>query len=179
MRVKMFGAIGAIASVAALAALTAADLKAQEPRRARRGGMAAIQSEIGLTDQQMAEIRRIHTEGRKAAIRRTADLRIARMELDELLSAATLDEAKIAARVKTIGELQSAAFKERTESRLAVRRLVTAEQYQKMQQVRRDGMREHRERPMGRPMGGGRGEHGEGGPAGPGDGEDLADVDPA
>ena len=176
MRVKMFGAIGAIASVAALAALTAADLKAQEPRRARRTGMAEVQTEIGLTDQQVAEIRRIHTEGRKAAIRRNADLRIARMELEELLSAATLDEAKIAARVKAIGELQSAAFKERTDSRLAVRRLVTAEQYQKMQQVKRDVVRAHRARPMRRPMGG---ERGEGGPGGPGDGEDLAEVDPS
>jgi Spy/CpxP family protein refolding chaperone len=176
MRVKMFGVIGAVASVAALAALTAADLKAQEPRRERRAGMAQLQSEIGLTDQQVAEIRRIHTEGRKAAIRREADLRIARIELEELMGATTLDEAKIAARVKAISELQSAAFKERTESRLAIRRLVTPEQYQKMRQVRQQMVRARGERSMRRPMGG---EHRQGGPGGPGDGEDLAGVDPS
>jgi Spy/CpxP family protein refolding chaperone len=176
MRIKMFGVIGAVASVAALAALTAADLRAQEPRRARGAGLETLQSEIGLTDQQVSEIRRIHTEARKAAIRRNADLRIARMELEELMGAATVDEAKIAARVKTIGELQSAAFKERTESRLAVRRLVTPEQYQKMQQVKRHAVRARQGRPMRRPM---RGEGREGGPAGPGDGEDLAEVDPS
>ncbi len=101
------------------------------------------------------------------------------MELEELLGAATLDEAKIAARVKAIGELQSAAFKERTESRLAVRRLVTR------RAVPEDAAGEARtwcgrtRRVQRRPMGGERGGRGEGGPAGPGDGEDLAEVDPS
>lgn len=174
MRVKMFGAIGAVAMVAALGALTAADLKAQqEPRRERRAGHAALQSDIGLTDEQVAEIRRIHTEARKAGIRRHADLRIARIELHELLGAATVDEARIAARAKTISDLQAAAFKERTESQLAVRRLVTAEQFQKMQQVRRGAVRARRARPMHRSLAP------EGPPGGPDAGEDLAEVDPS
>lgn len=172
MRVKMFGAIATGAALAALTAVTAADLGAQEPRHARRAGLEALKSDIGLTDEQVAEIRRIHTEGRKASIRRNADLRIARMELEELMGAATVDEAKIAARVKAISELQAAAFKERTDSRLAVRRLVTAEQYQKMQQAKRS-MRPNRARPARRSMGEGRG------PGGPGGGEDLEEVDPS
>jgi Spy/CpxP family protein refolding chaperone len=166
------GAIGAVATVAALAALTVADLKAQEPRRARRAGLEAFQSEIGLTDQQAAEIRRIHNEARKAAIRRHADLRIARIELHELLAAATVDEARIAARVKAISDLQAAAFKERTETQLAIRRLVTAEQYQKMQQVKRGAVRARRARPMRRSMA-------PEGPGGPDAGEDRAEVDPS
>jgi Spy/CpxP family protein refolding chaperone len=172
MRVKMFGAMAAIATVAGLAALTAADLKAQEPRRARRAGLEALQGDIGLTDAQVAEIRRIHTEAGKAGIRRNADLRIARMELRELLGAATVDEARFAARVKAISDLQAAAFKERTESQLAVRRLVTAEQFQKMQQVKRRAVRARRERPMRRSMAPERA------PGGPDGGEDL-EVDPS
>ena len=166
MRIKIFAAV---ATAATLAVLIGAELSAQEPRRERRSGLVALQDDIGLSDAQMADLRRIRTEGRKAAIRRNADLRIARMELDELLGAATVDEAKVAARVKAIGELQSAAFKERTETRLAVRRLVTAEQYQKMQQLKRGAMRARRARP---------GRRGERGPAGPGDGEDLPEVNP-
>jgi len=173
MRVKMFGVVGAVATVAALAALTAADLRAQEPRRAQRAGLEALQGDIGLTDQQVAEIRRIHTEARKAGIRRNADLRIARMELHELLGAATLDEARIAARVKAISDLQAAAFKERTESQLAVRRLVTAEQFQKMQQVKRRAVRARRERPMRRSM------SPERAPGGPDGGEELMEADPS
>ncbi len=176
MRARMFGAIGAIgavATVAALAALTTADLKAQEPRRSRRASLEALQGEIGLNDQQVAEIRRIHSEARKASIRRHADLQIARLELHELLAAATVDETRIAARVKAISDLQAAAFKERTETQLAIRRLVTAEQYQKLQQAKRGAVRARRARPMRRPMAP------EGAPGGPDAGGDEAEVDPS
>lgn len=162
MRVKVFAAI------AAAAALAGALVWAQEPRRERRANLAAMQVEIGLSDQQAAEIRRIHSEERKAAIRRNAEMRIARVELDELMGAATLDEAAIAARVKTLGELQAASLKARTESRLAIRRLVTAEQYQKMQQERHRAVRARRARPMRR-----------GASSVPDAGEDPAEADPS
>ncbi len=167
MRVKLFAAVSTIAAVAAL---TGAVLSAEEPRRVRRAGLQALQSDIGLSDEQMAELRRIRSGGRKAAIRRNAEMRIARLELDEILGAATVDEARIAARVKAISDLQAAAFKDRIESRLAVRRLVTAEQYQKMQQQKRRAVRARRGRLMRRPMAG------ESGSSGPGDAEDLAAV---
>jgi Spy/CpxP family protein refolding chaperone len=177
MQVKLFAAAGA--GVALLAVGTAV-VAAQEPRRGPRADFAAIRADIGLTDQQVSEIRKLHQQERKVAIRRNADLRVARMELDELLGAATLDEAAVAAKVKAIGELQAAAFKARTESRLAIRRLVTAEQYQKMQQVRHRAVRARQARP------GRRGMPGEmappPGPPGGGDdqgGDDEGDEDPA
>jgi Spy/CpxP family protein refolding chaperone len=170
MRVKVFAALAALA-------LGGSALLAQEPRQARRVDRAALQADLGLSDEQMTQIRKIRLEERKAAIRRNADMRLARLELEELMSAATLDEAAIAARVKALGELQAATFKARSESRLAVRRLVTAEQYQKMQQLKRGAVRAHRARPMRRPM---RHEGGAAGP-GPGDGEGdgLAEADPS
>lgn len=168
MRVKVFAAVAA-----AVVALGGAVLLAQEPRPVRRPNRAALQADLGLSDEQVAQIRKIHLQERKASIRRNADMRIARVELSELMGAATLDEAAIAARVKTIGELQTAALKARIDGALAIRRLVTAEQFQKMQQLRHGALRARRERPMRRPMGA------EGGPSGPGDGEDLADVDPS
>lgn len=167
MRVKLLAAVGAVAALGTVAVV------AEEPRRMGRANRAAIQAELGLSDEQAAEIRRIHLQERKAAIRRNADLRIARLELEELMSAATVDEAKVAARVKALGELQAAALKDRTESRLAIRRLVTAEQFQKMQQARRGAVRAHRARRGRPPMGAG------GGPSGPGGGEQLEEVDPS
>jgi Spy/CpxP family protein refolding chaperone len=167
MRVKVYAAL------AAATALGSAVLAAQEPRRARRPDRAAIQAEVGLSDEQVAQIRKIHLQERKAAIRRNAELRVARLELQELMDAATLDEAAIAARVKTLGELSASAFKARSESRLAIRRLVTAEQYQKMQQHRRQAVRVRRARPPRPPLAP------EGGAPQPGDGEDLEESDPA
>jgi Spy/CpxP family protein refolding chaperone len=172
MRLKVF------AAVAAMAALGVAVAWAQEPRRERRGGgIARLQADIGLTDQQVAQIQKIVGQERKAAIRRGADMRIARMELQELMSAPTLDEAAISAKVKALGDLQAAAFKARTETRLQVRRLVTAEQFQKMQEHRRAMGARRMQRGPGR-MGPGRMAPG-GPPDGPGGGEELPAVDPS
>jgi len=165
MRVKVF------AAAAALVALGSAAVLAQETRRSRRAHLEPLRADIGLSDEQASEIRRIHREARKAAVRRNAELRVARMELDDLMGAATLDDSQIAARVKAISELQAAALKERTDSRLAVRRLVTPEQFQKMQQAKRHAFRGRRARPARRGVS-------ERAPGGSG-GEDLAPMEPA
>ena len=109
---------------------------AQQTGAPRRVDPAAIQAEIGLSDDQAAAIRKARSDARRAEIQRRADMQVARMDLHELLSAPTLDEAAIGAKVKTLAELESAAAKARAESQVALRRLVTPEQYQKMQQVR-------------------------------------------
>jgi Spy/CpxP family protein refolding chaperone len=74
-------------------------------------------------------------------------MRIARIELEEMLSAAAVDEAAVTARAKALGEMQAAALRARTESRLALRRVLTPEQYQKMQQLKRGAVRARQARP--------------------------------
>jgi Spy/CpxP family protein refolding chaperone len=158
MRFKVFAAAAALLALGGAGLV--ADEQRDEQRETRRARREAARAEIGLTDEQVSEIRRIHGEARKAAIKRSADLRVARMELDELMAAPTLDESKIAARVRAIADLQAAALKERTDSKLAVRKLVTPEQFQKMQQLRRHRFGQRRVRPARRsphraPEGGG------------------------
>ncbi len=153
MRRSVWAALAAVA----IGATTLAAAEPESVRRAARVGRVdreALRAEIGLSDEQAAEIRRVALQGRKAAIERHAQLRIARLELEELLRAESLDEAAIAARVKALGELQAASFKARAESRLAVRRIVSAEQYQKLQQakMKRRAVRARRVRPMRRPL---------------------------
>jgi Spy/CpxP family protein refolding chaperone len=170
MRVKVLAAVAGAAL-----ALTGAALMAQEQRQERRPNRVALQAQIGLSDEQVAAIRKIHLQERKAAIRRNADMRIARLELQELMGAATVDEAAIAARVKTLGELQAAGLKARTDSQLAIRKLVTPEQFQKMQQLRHQWMGERGARPARGPMGRGQGRM----PSGLGTDDEQEPVDPA
>lgn len=127
-----------LAAVAVLGAVTvgAGSVLAQQASRPSRVDREALQAEIGLTDEQAASIRKLRLQERKAEVSLRADMQIARMELDELLGAATLDEAAIAAHTKTLASLQSAAAKARVDNQVAVRRLVSPEQYQKMQQMR-------------------------------------------
>jgi len=170
MRVKVLAAIAG-----AGLALTGAALMAQEPRPAGRPNRAALQAEIGLSDEQVAAIRKIHLQERKTAIRRNADMRVARLELQELMGAATVDEAAIAAHVKTLSELHAASLKARIDSQLAIRRLVTPEQFQKMQQLRHQWMGGQDARPARGPMGRGHGRM----PSGVGTDDEQEPVDPA
>ena len=122
---------------------------------------------------------KLHSAERKAAIRRHADTAIARMELDEALSAPTVDEKLVAAKVKALADLQAASVQARADRRLAVRKLLTPEQEAKMSQLMRDrraGRAAHR---GARRQGPGRRGHmgpggGPGGPSAP-DGEPDAE----
>lgn len=121
---------------------------AQEgPRRPWRADGAALEKDLGLSADQAAQLKKQRAEGRKQAIRQRADLAIARLELQELMDAATVDEKAVAAKVKAISDLQAAALLARTNERLAMRRLLTPEQQEKLRQLAPRG----RPGRMGRP----------------------------
>jgi Spy/CpxP family protein refolding chaperone len=137
----------------------------------RSGGPdpAALQAELGLSPEQAADLKKLRAEGRKQAIRQRADLAIARIELRELMDSPVVDQKAIDAKVKAISDLQAASLKARTERHLALRKLLTPEQQQKLKQMRQ---RRRVERP-GRAFRRGRGPQGPGmppvppGPGGP------------
>ncbi len=104
----------------------------------RRPDGAAMQQRLGLSDEQMSQMRTLRSTERKAAIRRRADIAIARMELNEALSAPTMDEKVVASKVKTLTELQAAALQARVNQRIAFRKLLTPEQQAKLGQLARE-----------------------------------------
>lgn len=122
----------------------------------RRPGLERMREEVGLSDQQAEELRTLFSQHRKAAIRQRADLQVARVELQELIHAATLDEKAIAAKVKAVSDLQAAALRARVEGQLAVQKVLTPEQREKLKDLRPqlgEGRRpggEGRRRGMGR-----------------------------
>lgn len=142
MRVLSWTVVGALV-VAGTAVATAQE----RPRREGRPDRAAIQAELGLSADQAAQIEKLRVEGRKQGIRQRADLAIARIELQELMSAPTVDEEAVAAKVKAISDLQAAGLKARVDERLAMRRVLTPEQQEKMKQL----MRQHRQDRGARP----------------------------
>jgi Spy/CpxP family protein refolding chaperone len=136
MRVRLFVAVG----VLALAGVVVAPAQ-ERPRRPGRPDPAAIEKELGLSADQSAQLKKLRAEGRKQAIRHRADLAIARLELQELMDAPTVDEKAVAAKVKTIADLQAARLQARTDHQLALRRLLTPEQREKMKQLGPRGRR--------------------------------------
>jgi len=111
--------------------------------RPRRG----LKDELGLSDQQSAEVLRVRSEERKAAIRRRADMAVARQELRELLTAPALDDRAVAAKVKQISALHAAAVQARADGLIAMRRILSPEQLQMLSQLPPHRPRRHPRRP--------------------------------
>jgi Spy/CpxP family protein refolding chaperone len=119
----------------------------------------SFQEKLGLTDAQLAEVKKLRAEQKKKQIRTQADIRIAHMELRELLGAEKVDEKAVRAKAKEVAALREAAATDRVEGMLALRRVVTAEQAKhlmKMHHGRRGGHgRGHEGRGPDGPRGGG------------------------
>jgi Spy/CpxP family protein refolding chaperone len=141
MRSTTWAALGLLA-----AAGVAGKVAAQDAGTPPRTGREAFRAELGLSDEQVAAIRELRTQQRQDESKRRADARAARQGLEQALSAEPVDEAAVAARAKTLADVEAASARAQAESRLALRRLVTAEQYQKLSQARSRGFgrRSHR-----------------------------------
>jgi Spy/CpxP family protein refolding chaperone len=113
----------------------------QGPRGPRdrgvRPGPERVQQELGITDAQMAELQKLKSDAMKSAIRRRADLAVARIDLETLLNADTVDQAAVAAKVKELGDLEAGALKDRVDARLAVRKVLSADQARKLERFMR------------------------------------------
>jgi len=166
MRVQLLAVTGAVVVAGAVAAAWA-----QDPGPGRRAGWMrggeTIQAELGLSADQAAQLKKLRDEGRKQAIRNRADLAIARIDLQEAMDAPNVDDKVVAARVKAVSDLQAASLQARTSQRLAMRRLLTPEQQEKMKQLMRQGRMERAGARQQRRQGG-RGSQWQRPPAGPG-----------
>lgn len=140
----------------------AADPQARGPRPGRE---ERLKQELGLTDAQIDQLQKLKLEERKAAIRRKADRDLMRIELMELLKADAVDEKAVRAKARQMADLEAQAVQSRAEQGLALRKIVSADQAEKL-------MRLHRRHQRGQRPGDGRGgpeglRRGPGGPQGP------------
>jgi Spy/CpxP family protein refolding chaperone len=104
-----------------------------------------IKQELGLTDAQATELQRLRTEHKKEGLRRRGEMRALHVELRQLLGAARVDEQAVRAKAAQIDELRAAASRDRVDWLLARRRVLTAEQAQKLDALRQEhgGRRGH------------------------------------
>lgn len=105
-----------------------------------------LQARLGLTDDQMEQLHKLKVDHQKAEVQRKAAAQVARLEMNELFRAATVDEKAVAARLKVVSDLELAGLKARVDQRIALRKIVTAEQ---AEQIERMLMGRHRERAAG------------------------------
>ncbi|HXB56053.1 MAG TPA: periplasmic heavy metal sensor [Vicinamibacteria bacterium] len=142
MKRHLLLAMGVLAAGgAALAALPDPDPAAAGP------DMARMQQQAGLTDAQVTQLKKLWGDQRKLAIRRRADMAIARMEMEELLDVPSIDEKALNAKVKELSDLQAATLRSRVDAQLALRKVVTPDQHQKLRNLLREQRWRGREGP--------------------------------
>jgi len=132
--------------------------------------------ELGLSDAQKAQIHQALLDTRKKNIDVEAKLKLAGIELHELMRVETPDQAKINAKISEVSKLRETLMRNGIETKLAVHKILTPEQRKKMQELRGSmfGRGRHGARPFGGP-----GMMHRGGGFGPGDDDDDDDDDDA
>lgn len=105
--------------------------------RRQQGGRPNILRELGLTQEQFQQIRRIN-QGRKPEMDRAAlRLRMANRALDDTIYADNLDEAVFHTRLKELQAAQAEMARLRFTGELGVRKILTSEQLARFRDLRR------------------------------------------
>lgn len=141
--------IGGLALVAGVALAAGPERPGRPEERGPRDGRAEIKEALGLTDAQVADLHKLRMDEARKRIQAQANVRIARLELRELLAAPTVDEKAVRAKAKELEQAQTAAEEARVEAMIALRRIVNAEQAEKLLRLREH--RRHGRGPDDRP----------------------------
>ena len=134
--------LGGLLGVAAVAAIAATPEAAP-----RREGRRSFEQRLGLSPEQRGQMERLRDESAKGEAKRSAELTVARIELRELMRAPQLDDKAIVAKARVLGDLQAAQTRERIENRLAMAKVLTPEQREKVHGLMAE---RHRGGPWGR-----------------------------
>jgi len=90
---------------------------------------------MGLTDEQIMKMKPIHREMQKKQARFKADLKIAEIELMEIMEVKDFDLEKAISAVKNIAEIKTAHHLEVLKAMKEMRTILTDEQFKKMKKI--------------------------------------------
>ena len=122
-------------------------MRANFSRGGHRGGMrrmhrlGMMKEALGLTDEQVIKIKDIHTEGRKAGIKMRAGIRVARIEMRQLMRAEKVNRASLDRKIKEISALREKMMRHRVDTRLKVHAVMTPGQRKKARAMTPPGHR--------------------------------------
>ena len=92
-------------------------------------------NKMGLTDGQMMKMKPMHSEMQKKQIRSKADLRIAEIELKEIMEVKDFDLDKAKSAVKKIEDIKTARHLEMLKAMKDMRAILTDEQFKNMHKM--------------------------------------------
>jgi Spy/CpxP family protein refolding chaperone len=92
--------------------------------------------ELGLTDKQVEGLKKADFAHREKCLQLKSKLDALHLELEKLFAVESVDEAKVLEVAQTISDVKGKLFVQRIESRLAVAKLLTADQVGKLKMFR-------------------------------------------
>jgi len=99
---------------------------------------------LGLSDEQTMKMKPIHSEMQKKQARFTADLKIAQIELKDIMDVKDFDLEKAGSAVKKIEGIKTAHHLEMLSAMKEMRTILTDEQFQKMKKMKHMEMGDNR-----------------------------------
>lgn len=130
----------------ALAAGTALAQPANQPMRhgdqTPMNGRMALMQKLNLTEDQQSQIRKLHVDFQKKQIQNQAKIRLARLDLAQMLQADKPDRSAIEKAVRDVSALETDNKVARIDQMLAIRNVLTPDQLKiwKEQRMNRRGM---------------------------------------
>jgi hypothetical protein len=123
------------AGLVALVSLATTQKAAAEPDRPPPGpDLLRLAQQVGLSDQQVNQIKRISFAANRALIGLEAKLKVARLDLHEAMESDTPPaEGKVMALIDRIGKLETELKKNRVLMMLRVRKTMGLQQWRKLQ----------------------------------------------
>ena len=91
-----------------------------------------VRTALGLSDEQVARLHKISVDAEKASVQTRADVQLRHIELRELLRADNPDHDAIMQKLDEVNALQGKMEKQRVETMLSARSVLTAEQLKKV-----------------------------------------------
>jgi Spy/CpxP family protein refolding chaperone len=110
--------------------------------QAPMGGPMAMMQKLNLTEQQQAQIRKLHVDFQKKQIQNQAKIKLARLDLSQMLQADKPDRPAIEKIIRDISSLETDTKLARVDQMLAIRNVLTPDQLKtwKEQRMNRRGM---------------------------------------
>ncbi|MFQ5648681.1 MAG: Spy/CpxP family protein refolding chaperone [bacterium] len=114
------------------------DAVAQQPFKLRRQVSFRIEQfaqELDLSEEQLGKIRKLRLSAEIETIQKQASRKIAELELRELMQATDVTEGEVTSKVKEIGQFMTDIRLKQVLTRLAINKLLTETQRQKLREL--------------------------------------------
>jgi len=107
-------------------------------------GMGMLAEELSLTDQQKGQMESMAFQHQKQMIPLRADLKLAKLELREIMATARVDEKAAISKNEKISSIKAEISKMKLLHKLEMRKILTEEQQAKLKDLKREHRRHNR-----------------------------------